>query len=142
MKLTQSWKILSISVFISVVFSSAISFQIAKDTLNKEKQFKVVDIQLLSKALMENLEKTIKEEGTELNPEFVKVIAQNEAKKMFQVIARSSGKNEIVIPKSSVIYVPDRYELTEEIAESMGLEGVVVKSLQKQIDEIDSKESD
>lgn len=130
-----SWFSLCLTVFISVLLSSAVSLQVSKEYLSKDKQFRVVDIKQLSEKLMKNLESTLKEQETELNPEMIKVIAQNEAKKMFTTIANTGGPNDIIIPKSSVIHVPPRYEITEEIAIKMGLEGVVEKNISQMMND-------
>jgi len=129
----RNWLPHLFTVFISVVISSTFSYQIAKDALNKDKQFRVVDVKQISKKLMANLDATLKEQNSDLNPEMIKVIAQNEAKKMFTTIANTGGENDIIIPKSSVLYVPSRYEITEEVAEKMGLKGVVEKDLNEMI---------
>lgn len=116
-------------VLVSVVLSAGISYQVVKRTVSETKKFKVVDVKQLSKALMVNLEKTIREQGTELKPEFIKVIAQNEAKKMFAAIARSGSKDEIIFDKSTIISSPASFDITPSIAQQMGLEGIVVRDL-------------
>ena len=128
-------------MFLSVVLTTAINYKILKDTLNKQREFKVVDIKALSEGLMRNLEKTLKAQGKDLNPEFVTVIAQTEAKKMFKTITRASGKNDIIFSRTSVIHAPEKYDITEEIAELMGLEGVNVVTLHDELKAIDKESS-
>ena len=49
-----SWFSLCLTVFISVLLSSAVSLQVSKEYLSKDKQFRVVDIKQLSEKLMKN----------------------------------------------------------------------------------------
>lgn len=126
-------------IWLSLIFSF-LSFGIAiyhasSEYSKNEKHFRVVDIKQLSDALMSQLEVTIKEQGVQLKPELIEVIAQNEAKKLFIAIANAGGENDIIIPKTSVIHAPEKYEITAQIAEKMGLKGIVQKNLKEMIAE-------
>ena len=126
-------KTIAISVFLSATIATVFSYQIAKDTLNRDRQFRVVDVKQLSEAVMKNVEATIRDTGKELKPEFIELVAKNEAKKLFTAIANAGGENDIIIPKTSVIHAPKHYDMTELIAEQMGLKGVEVKDLKEML---------
>ena len=131
MNITKNWGTLLVSIVLSCIFSSIVSYKIALGAMESDRQFRVVDIKQLSDALMRQLETTIKEQDVQMKPELIEVIAQNEAKKLFTAIANTGGKNDIILPKSSVIYAPERYEITKAIAEQMGLKGIKHKDLKK-----------
>lgn len=121
----------TLSVLLSVTLSSAMTYQLAKQSLDRDKQFKVVDISQLTKVMMENLEESISQQDIQLSEEMIKVVAENEARKLYTTIANTGGQNDIIMPKSSVIYTPDRYEITEQIATKLGLKGVENTNLRK-----------
>jgi uncharacterized protein (DUF111 family) len=131
MNITKNLGGVVFSVILSCIVSSAFAYNIALHAIKSDRQFRVVDVKQLSEALMRQLETTIKEQDVQMKPELIEVIAQNEAKKLFTAIANTGGKNDIILPKSSVIYAPERYELTKEIAEQMGLKGIEHKDLKK-----------
>lgn len=102
----------------------------------------MVDLKQLTNSLMVNLEATLRDKKTELSPEMMNIIGQNEAKKMFTAVANMAGENDIIIPKSVVLHSPARYEITSEIAESLGIKGIVetnVKSMIQAVQIPDSK---
>mgnify|MGYP000291870545 CR=1 FL=1 len=52
------------------------------------------------------------------------IIFEPSGKKMFETIALASKGTDIILPKTSALFTPDGYEITAQIAESMGVEGV------------------
>jgi|TARA_B110000211_G_scaffold28542_1_gene28919 hypothetical protein len=106
------------------MISSGLAYNIAKQEVENSRQFRVVDIKKLTEASMENVKEMITSSDVQLNQQAIELIAQNEAKKMFENIALASKGKDIILPKTSALFTPDGYEITAQIAESMGLKGV------------------
>lgn len=128
-----------ISIIASVVVS--VSVVVAMDKLTPETvgssvettHFKVVDVQQLSKVILGQLKTSLAEGEHQLSPELIEVMAQAEARKLFNTIAHSANNKDIILAKNSIIYVPDRYDITEDIANQLGLEGVVSTTLKEKL---------
>lgn len=132
-KTKLSMMTVGLSVLLSVILSSAFTYHVTNDALNRDKQFKVVDIRQLTTVMMSNLEESIRGQEIQLSEEMIQVVAENEARKLYTTIANTGGTNDIIIPKSSVLYSPERYEITANIAAQLGLEGVVNKNLKEEL---------
>lgn len=117
-----------ITTLIATVIATLFAQATVMQELNNNRQFKVVDIKKISEASMLRLKESIKDKiengDTEIKPEVITMLAQAEAKKMFEYIAVQSKGKDIIIPKSLALFTPDGYEITEEIADLLGLEGV------------------
>ena len=119
-----NWSATIISTLIASMISSGLAYNIAKQEVENSRQFRVVDIKKLTEASMENVKEMITSSDVQLNQQAIELIAQNEAKKMFENIALASKGKDIILPETSALFTPDGYEITAQIAESMGLKGV------------------
>lgn len=126
-----------LTLILACLFSGIISYtfavQVTADSLNNTRKFQVVDIQQLSRHMMENLEETIRNSDVQMDPEMIAVLGENEARKLFRTIANTGGEHDIILPKSSVIHAPSQYEITEDIALQLGLMGVENKDIRKML---------
>lgn len=120
-----SWPTALLTTLLATFISSGIAYNVAKQEVNNSRQFRVVDIKKLTEASMENVKSIITSSDVQLNQQAIELIAQNEAKKMFETIALASKGKDIILPKTSALFTPDGYEITDQIAESLGLKGVV-----------------
>lgn len=120
----MNWPAIILSSFIATVISSGLAYSVAKQEVENSRQFRVVDIKKLTEASMENVKEIITSSDVNLNQQAIELIAQNEAKKMFESIALASKGTDIILPKTSALFTPDGYEITAQIAESMGLKGI------------------
>jgi hypothetical protein len=123
-KQTFNWKATAIATILASIISSGLAYSIAKQEVENSRKFRVVDIKKLTEASMENVRELIQSSGEQLSKQGVELIAQNEAKKMFEAIARSGRGKDIILPKTSALFTPDGYEITEEIALQLGFTGV------------------
>lgn len=119
-----NWSDTLIATILASITSFGIAYNVAKLEVENSRQFKVVDIKKLTSASMENVRSLITSSDVQLNQQAVELIAQNEAKKMFEAIALASNGKDIIIPKTSALFTPDRYEITAQIAEDLGLKDV------------------
>ena len=122
------------SVIISVFVSGLVTTQMVTQHAETKREFKVVDVNALSDKLMEQLEKNLSENDAEMNPEMVKFIAQQEAKKLYTQIALHDAGRNIVLPKQSVIYVPQEYDITQNISDELGLGDIGKTGLNRLVD--------
>jgi Skp family chaperone for outer membrane proteins len=123
------------SVVISITLSGIVATQMVEQHAEMRREFKVVDVAALSEALMTNLEAELSKNESELNPEMIKFIAKQEAKKLYTQIALHEKGNNIVLPKQSVIYAPDVFDITQSVSDRMGLGKIEKTGLNRLLDE-------
>ena len=123
------------SVMLSIVTTGIVTKQLVNEHAETKREFKVIDIAILTEKLMENLENEIAKSDTELKPEMIEFIAKQEAKKMYTQIALHEGGQHIVLPKRSVIYTPQSHDITQQISTKLGLGEVGKTGLNKLVDD-------
>lgn len=81
----------------------------------------VVDFTNLSQRLMVNMRDRITQSDMSLNQDLIELMAQSEAQRLFQEVVKHSP-NSVVLNKSSIVNAPDAIDITDKIADAMGLE--------------------
>ena len=131
---------LAFIIFVAVLLSVVISEYRVKNALDEMsnasvegRHFKVIDIKLLSDQILMQLQASVAGSNEVLSPELLEVMAQNEARKMFNTIAHSAGENDIILSKNSIVYTPARFDITEEIAAKLGFSSVRSTTLKEKM---------
>ena len=129
------------SVMLSIGTTAIVTKQLVTEHAETKREFKVIDIAVLTEKLMENLETEIAKSETELKPEMIEFIAKQEAKKMYTQIAMHEGGQNIILPKRSVIYTPQTHDITQQISTKLGLGEIGKTGLNKLVNDSESTPS-
>jgi nitrate reductase beta subunit len=138
----QNFKTIAITTILSSIITSGVMLSIVDHRLANASQFQVVDIQKISMASMKNLQEKAVAGKIDLKPEVLVVLAQVEAKKMFEQIAILSKNKNIIIPKSSALFTPDGYEITDKVALALGLQNITNDTFASRINKVSAKLND
>jgi hypothetical protein len=134
---------ITISIVLSVVLTGYLTKILVAEHADIRREFKVIDINALTLRLMENLEAQVKESDTHMTPEMIEFIAKQEARKMYSQIALHENGNNIILPKKAVLFVPQAYDVTQDIADRMNLGHIGKTGLNKLVDnDKDEKDAD
>lgn len=133
MKTNFSFSTLLASVFIATLVSSVISYKITEVKMQEDSPFLIVDFTDLSKRLMVSLREEISQSDVSMNPEMIQLMAQAEARKLYNEVARYNP-NKIVLSKSQIIYNPKSLDITTSIGDRMGLDEATDEQIQEFID--------
>jgi hypothetical protein len=129
-KTNFSFSTLLVAVLISVLASSFFAYKITESTMKQDSPFLVVDFTDLSKRLMVSLREEISLSDVSMNPEMIKLMAQSEARKLFNQVSRYNP-DKIVLAKSQIIYNPAALDITSLIADQMGLPEATDEKIQE-----------
>jgi nitrate reductase beta subunit len=139
---TLNLKTIAIATILSSIITSAVMLSIVDQRLANASQFQVVDIQKISMASMQKLQEKAIAGKIDLKPDVLVLLAQVEAKKMFEQIALLSKNKNIIIPKSSALFTPDGFEITDKVALALGLENITNDSFASRINKASAKLND
>jgi nitrate reductase beta subunit len=139
---TLNLKTIAIATILSSIITSAVILSIVDQRLANASQFQVVDIQKISMASMQKLQDKAIAGKIDLKPDVLVLLAQVEAKKMFEQIALLSNNKNIIIPKSSALFTPDGFEITDKVALALGLENITNDSFASRINKASAKLND
>jgi hypothetical protein len=139
---TLNLKTIAIATILSSIITSAVILSIVDQRLANASQFQVVDIQKISMASMQKLQDKAIAGKIDLKPDVLVLLAQVEAKKMFEQIALLSKNKNIIIPKSSALFTPDGFEITDKVALALGLENITNDSFASRINKASAKLND
>lgn len=128
MKHKFSLSTLIASVLVSTLVASAISYKVTQNQLVQDSPFLVVDFTDLSKRLMLSMRDEITQSDFEGNPELIQLMAQSEARKLYNEISRFNP-NKIVLSKTNIIYNPGNVDITNAVANKMGLDAVTDENI-------------
>jgi|GEM_PF-4464844 hypothetical protein len=115
---------------LSVSLSSFFSHVVTEDTIKRNTAISVVDLADISKRLMVDLQRQIESQEIELDPKVIEVMAQNKALEMFRQISKTAPGN-VVMLKSNVAYSPDNLDITDTVAERLGLPAVTADDIDR-----------
>lgn len=88
----------------------------------------VVDFTNLSQRLMVSMRDKITQSDMEMNQEVIELLAQSEASRLFKEVVKQAP-NSVVLNKTSIVNAPDAIDITDKIANAMGLEKVTPEAI-------------
>lgn len=107
----------------ALVTSVTVTYYLAQST--KEEQVAqpivVVDFTNLSQRLMVSMRDRITQSDMTLNQDLIELMAQSEAQRLFKEVVKHSP-NSVVLNKTSIVNAPDAIDITDKVADAMGLE--------------------
>ena len=126
-----------ISTVVASVISSAIAYGVTTEVLSNsvkpetmdDSQIVVVDFKNLSQRLMVTMREQISQQDLS-NPELIDLMAQNEARRLYRQVVEYNP-NAVVLNKTSLVSAPDSLDITDAIADAMGLDEVSAEALQQ-----------
>ena len=126
-----------ISTVVASVISSAIAYGVTTEVLSNsvkpetmdDSQIVVVDFKNLSQRLMVTMREQISQQDLS-NPELIDLMAQNEARRLYRQVVECNP-NAVVLNKTSLVSAPDSLDITDAIADAMGLDEVSAEALQQ-----------
>ena len=124
-----------VSIVCSTIFTGYLTKQLVAEHSEIRREFRVIDITALTQKLMEKLENDVRNSETQLTSEMIEFIAKQEARKMYAKIAKHNDGKDIILPKNSVLYVPQEFDVTQAIADQLSLGDVGRTGLNKIIEE-------
>ena len=119
-------KSIALTLTLSIVVSAVTSaftwtvFQDMDDQPSPTKNMVVVDFTTLSQRLMVSMRDRITQSDMTLNQDLIELMAQSEARRLLKEVVNHSP-DAVVLNKSSIVNAPDSLDITDEIADSMGL---------------------
>ncbi|MGY0314387.1 hypothetical protein ACV4QK_21175 (plasmid) [Alteromonas macleodii] len=127
-------KSIAIPLIFCVVISAATSaltwtiFEQNEKSSTPSKDMVVVDFTNLSQRLMVSMRDRITQSDMSLNQDLIELMAQSEARRLLKEVIKHSP-NAVVLNKSSIVNAPDSLDITDDIADSMGLEELTPEAI-------------
>lgn len=129
-------KSIALTLTLSIVVSAVTSaftwtvFQDMDDQSSPTKSMVVVDFTTLSQRLMVSMRDRISQSDMTLNQDLIELMAQSEARRLLKEVVNHSP-DAVVLNKSSIVNAPDSLDITDEIADSMGLEELTPEAIKE-----------
>ncbi|MAI65173.1 MAG: hypothetical protein CL600_09905 [Alteromonas sp.] len=129
-------KSIALTLTLSIVVSAVTSaftwtvFQDMDDQPSPTKNMVVVDFTTLSQRLMVSMRDRITQSDMTLNQDLIELMAQSEARRLLKEVVNHSP-DAVVLNKSSIVNAPDSLDITDEIADSMGLEELTPEAIKE-----------
>lgn len=129
-------KSIALTLTLSIVVSAVTSaftwtvFQDMDDHPSPTKNMVVVDFTTLSQRLMVSMRDRITQSDMTLNQDLIELMAQSEARRLLKEVVNHSP-DAVVLNKSSIVNAPDSLDITDEIADSMGLEELTPEAIKE-----------
>ena len=90
----------------------------------------VVDFTNLSQRLMVSMRDRITQSDMTLNQDLIELMAQSEARRLLKEVVKHSPEA-VVLNKSSIVNAPDSIDITNDIADSMGLDELTPEAIKE-----------
>lgn len=121
---------------INIILIGAVGFLFVERSENVDvppqqqvQEFVVVDFKALSQRLMVSMSERVTSQDLQLNPAMIELMAQSEAAKLVRTVSMHRP-DAIVLNKQSIVHTPDAIDITNDIAQKMGLPEVTKADLE------------